>query len=293
MESCIDEYLQYVYNNRKNSNNTASSYRYDLIRLYEFLSNHNVDSWNRVTITDLNSYVLFLEKNNHAAATVSRNVSSIRSFFAWMFRTKHIENDVSFNLKAPKIVRKAPEILTVEEMRKLLDAPDVSTDKGVRDKAMLELLYATGMKVNELVNLRMDDINLTIKAVVLRSDSKERIVPFGEPAKTAVSAYISDVRSKIGSEDNDFLFVNMNGNPMSRQGFWKITKGYGESTGLGNRLTPNTFRHTYAAHMTAGGADLKTLQEFLGHAGILSTQIYSLFAENGSRSVFELAHPRK
>ncbi len=293
MESCVEEYLQYIQSNRKNSGNTASAYKSDLIKLCDFLKKHNITEWDKVTFTDLNSYVLSLEKDNHAASTISRNVSSIRSFFSWMFRARLISNEPSYNLKPPKIVRKSPEILTVEEMKMLLDTPDTDTDKGLRDKAMLELLYATGMKVNELISLRMEEINLQLKFVMLRGEEKERMVPFGEPAKTAISNYLTSVRDKIAKPDNELLFINMNGNSMTRQGFWKIIKGYGGITGLGDRLTPHTFRHTYAAHMAAKGADLKALQEILGHADISTTQIYSSFIHGGNRSVFELAYNEK
>lgn len=293
MESCVEDYLQYIKSARKNSGNTVSAYRSDLTKLCGFLKKYNICSWDRVTLTDLNSYILSLERDNHAPSTVSRNVSSIRSFFTWMFRMKVINDDPSVNLKQPKTVRKSPQILTVEEMTRLLDAPDSGTDKGIRDKAILELMYATGMRVNELINLRMEDVNLSLKIITLKGNERERIIPFGEPARKALSEYLNGVRDKLIHNANGILFTNMNGDAISRQGFWKIIKGYGEQTGLGDVLTPQIFRHTYAAHMAANGADLKSLQEVLGHADISTTQIYSSFVHSVGSSVFELAHPRK
>ncbi len=237
--------------------------------------------------------MLSLEKNGAATATVSRNVSVIKSFFAYLLRNKSIENEPSINLKAPKIVKRVPDILTIDEMDRLLAMPDTDSPKGLRDKAMLELLYATGLKVSELVNLRVDDINLETRTLRCCDGDKERHVPFGHTAQNAVRCYITAGRAKLAEDKNEYLFVNCDGNQMSRQGFWKIIKKYGELAGFGERLTPHIFRHSFAAHMIENGADLKSIQEMLGHSDISTTQIYSSFADNGISAVYEMAHPRK
>lgn len=294
MDSYVERYILYLQSVKKTSDNTVAAYKRDLNKLMHFLAERNIDGFSMVTFTDLNSYILYLEKEGSASSTVSRNVSAIKSFFTYLFRMKIIENDPSLNLKAPKIVKKVPEILTVEEMDRLLSTPDNSV-KGIRDKAMLELLYATGLKVSEIISIKLDEINISLRYIRLMDVDKERIVPFGNHAKEAVELYLNNARSELkGDKDSGgYLFLNYAGEPMSRQGFWKIIKHYGELAGFGERLTPHIFRHSFAAHMVENGADLKSLQEMLGHADISTTQIYSSFVHSGISSVYDKAHPRK
>ncbi len=294
MDGYVEQYILYLQMVKKTSDNTVSAYKRDLNKLMQFFSERAVDDFGKVTFTDLNSYILALEKDGCASSTVSRNVSAIKSFFTYLFRMKIIENDPSVNLKAPKIVKKVPEILTVEEMDRLLSLPDDSV-KGIRDKAMLELLYAAGLKVSELISIKLGDINISIKYIRLSDEDRERIVPFNNSAKNALENYINNSRNRLLSDrdSQDVLFLNYTGEPMSRQGFWKIIKQYGEAAGLGEKLTPHIFRHSFAAHMVENGADLKSLQEMLGHSDISSTQIYSSFVHSGISAVYEKAHPRK
>ena len=293
MDSFVEQYILYLQSVRKTSVNTVSAYRRDLNKLMQFLKEQGIEEFNKVTFTDLNSYILALEKEGSASSTVSRNVSAIKSFFTYLFRMKITENDVSVNLKSPKIVKKVPDILTVEEMEFLLSAPDDSV-KGIRDKAMLEILYATGLRVSEIISLKESDINISMRYIRLSDKGKERIVPFGTHAKDAVEHYIDYSRDKLlGDKETEYLFVNYSGEPMSRQGFWKIIKHYGEVSGFGERLTPHIFRHSFAAHMVENGADLKSIQEMLGHSDISTTQIYSSFVHTGINSVYDKAHPRK
>lgn len=296
MDSYVEMYIQYLQIVKKTSGNTVVSYRRDLDKLLTFLKNHGIDNLKRVTFTDLNSYILFLEKEGCATSTVSRTVSAIKSFFTYLFRERLIENDPAVNLKAPKIVRKVPDILTIEEMDRLLSIPDDS-DKGVRDKAMLELLYATGLKVSEIIAIKLDDINIPLRYIrfVDKDKVKERIVPFGEPAQRALNIYLNMAGELIMSEKNTekYLFLNYAGEPMSRQGFWKIIKQYGEKAGFGDKITPHIFRHSFAAHMVGNGADLKSIQEMLGHADISTTQVYSSFVHTGISYVYDKSHPRR
>lgn len=294
MEGYVEQYILYLQMVKKTSDNTVAAYKRDLNKLMQFFSEHAVDDFGKVTFTDLNSYILTLEKEGCASSTVSRNVSTIKSFFTYLFRMKIIENDPSVNLKAPKIVKKVPDILSVEEMDRLLSIPDDSV-KGIRDRAMLELLYATGLKVSELISVKLGDINTSMRYIRLVDGDKERIVPFNISAKNAVEEYINSSRGKLLSDrdSQDVLFLNYTGEAMSRQGFWKIIKQYGELAGLGEKLTPHIFRHSFAAHMVENGADLKSLQEMLGHSDISSTQIYSSFSHSGISAVYEKAHPRR
>ncbi len=294
MESFVELYIQYLQNVKKMSANTVVSYKRDLNKLIKFLKEHMINDWNMITFIDINSYILYLEKENCATATVSRTVSTIKSFFTYLFREKIIENDPSVNLKAPKIVKQIPEILTIEEMDKLLNMPDDS-DKGIRDKAMLELLYATGLKVSEIISIKLEDINISLRYIRFTDNKKERIVPFGIPAQKALNMYMNIAGEELMSEKNSekYLFLNYAGEPMSRQGFWKIIKKYGEKAGFGDKITPHIFRHSFAAHMVKNGADLKSIQEMLGHSDISTTQVYASFVNTGISSVYDKAHPRK
>ena len=293
MNLVIEKYLTYL-STQKGSKNTVTAYGIDLSRLFAYLETKGIYDPEGVTFTDLNSYILSLEKNNASMATVSRNVSSIRSFFMWLFTERMIKSNPASNLKAPKIVRKKPEILTKEEMLMLLDAPDRTSAKGLRDAAILELLYATGIRVSELVNLRCADVNPATRFLKIKDDRHERMIPFGVPAQKALHDYLSDGRDKlIKNADEDILFVNAKGEQMTRQGVWKIIKTYGKNVGITTELTPHIIRHTFAAHMVMNGADLKTLQEILGHEDITATQIYTGFADNRLDYVYEKAHPRR
>ncbi len=292
MESFIEQYMMYLQEVKKTSKNTIAAYKRDLEKSRCFLMEHGIDDFDKVTFTDLNSYILSLEREGCASSTVSRNVSTLKSFFGYLFRMKMINNEPSMNLKAPKIEKKIPDILTIEEMDRLLSLPDDSF-KGIRDKAMLELLYATGLKVTEIVSLHIEDVNLSMRYVRLFDGERERYVPFGETAKKALDRYLTDARDHFIKTPVDWLFVNYTGEQMSRQGFWKTIKNYGEMGGFEGRLTPHTFRHSFAAHMVENGADLKSLQEMLGHADISTTQIYSSFVDSKISSVYTKSHPRK
>ena len=296
MDSYVELFIQYLRMVKKTSDNTVAAYKRDLNKLVVFLNEHMINELNKITFTDLNSYILFLEKEGCASSTVSRTVSAIKSFFTFLFHERMVENDPSVNLKAPRIIKKVPDILTVEEMDRLLNMPDDS-DKGIRDKAMLELLYATGLKVSEIISIKVDDINIPLRYIRFmdKDKTKERIVPFGTPAQRALNIYLNMASEYIMSKKNTekYLFLNYAGEPMSRQGFWKIIKQYGEKAGFGDRITPHIFRHSFAAHMVCNGADLKSIQEMLGHSDISTTQVYSSFVHTGISTVYDKAHPRK
>lgn len=202
-------------------------------------------------------------------------------------------SDPSKVLQPPKVERKMPEILSIAEVDLLLRQPKTDTPKGIRDKAMLEMLYATGIRVSELIHLKIQDVNLMMGYITCR-DEQERIVPFGGPAKKALEQYLGGARTALmhGRED-DVLFVNCSGGPMSRQGFWKILKCYAKSAGITADITPHTLRHSFATHLLQNGADLKSVQEMMGHADISTTQMYLHLGVNKIRDVYQKAHPRK
>lgn len=294
MDKLLEQYILYLQDVKKTSANTVTAYKRDLNKLIQFLSERGFADVSKISFTDLNSYILLLEKEGAATSSISRNVSTIKSFFLFLLRNRYIDNDPAQNLKAPKILKKAPSILTVEEIEVLLSLPDDSP-KGLRDKAMLELLYATGLKVSELLELKLNQVNVALQYMRIHDKDRERIIPFGEYAKQAVENYLENARPILvsGIEEVEYLFLNYSGQPMTRQGFWRIIKNYGEQAGFDVGLTPHVFRHSFAAHMVENGADLKSLQELLGHSDISTTQVYSSFAHNGVNAVYQKAHPRK
>ena len=228
-----------------------------------------------------------------ASSSISRNISSMHAFFQYGFRKGLLKEDPSEDLKAPKIEKKVPSILSVEEVSRLLAQPSGSTPKELRDKAMLELLYATGIRVSELVNLKVDDINLKQGYIICTEGSRKRMIPFGNAARGALCRYLEYGRAELASPESRMLFTNCSGDGMSRQGFWKLIKHYGSMAGLTTELTPHTLRHSFAAHLVENGADLHSVQQMLGHSDITTTQVYAHLKENRIRSVYEMTHPRR
>ncbi len=293
MEKRIDEFISYLHNVKKISQNTELSYKRDLNKLNKFLAERNICDAGKVTRKDLEDYVLYLEKNQFAAATISRNIAAIKAFYHFMHKEEMVSEDISESLKAPKIEKKIPEILSMDEVIRLLEQPGGDSPKEIRDKAMLELLYATGIRVTELITLKTSDVNLQMGFLVCKESSKERIIPFGKEAKNALIRYLDGVRdSMVEDKASEILFANCSGKPMSRQGFWKLIKYYAQKAGIEEDITPHTLRHSFAAHLVENGADLRSVQEMLGHSDISTTQVYANMNHNRIRDVYAKAHPR-
>ena len=293
MESEINNFISYLHNIKKTSNNTELSYKRDLGKLCQYLVENGISDVNGITTEVLSSYIVYLGENHFAAATISRNVASIKAFFHYLYKEGIVEKDVSDGLKAPKIEKKMPEILTTEEVIWLLEQPKGDTPKEIRDKAMLELLYATGIRVTELITLKVSDVNMQMGFIICRDGSKERVIPFGAAAKRAMIQYLEKARNVMLLDlHSDILFVNCSGQPMSRQGFWKLIKYYAKKAGIVTDITPHTLRHSFAAHLVENGADLRSVQEMLGHSDISTTQVYAAMTHNRIREVYAKAHPR-
>ncbi len=293
MEEKLEEFIVYLNDVKKTSRNTELSYKRDLTKLENYLYSQGVRELNKITVTTLQAYVLQMERGGFAAATVSRNIASIKAFFHFLFRKGYIREDIAEDLKAPKIEKKLPEILTTDEVNRLLDQPRGNTPKDLRDRAMLELLYATGIRVSELISLKVSDVNFQVGYIVCRDARKERVVPFGTPAKRALSEYVKNARSlMLADQNSDVLFTNCSGQPMSRQGFWKLVKYYARKAGITADITPHTLRHSFAAHLVENGADLRSVQEMLGHSDISTTQIYANMSQNKLREVYAKNFPR-
>ncbi|HJB33560.1 MAG TPA: site-specific tyrosine recombinase XerD [Candidatus Blautia merdipullorum] len=294
MKCEIQEFIDYLHNTRGTSKNTEVSYERDLKKLEQYLTEEGIETGEQVTSTVLNSYVLYMERRNFAASSISRSIASIRAFFQFLCQKDGWKENPAEKLKAPKIEKKLPDILTVEEVDLLLRQPKGNTAKGIRDKAMLELLYATGIRVSELIGLKVNDINLKLGYLNCSSGGRERVIPFGTTAKQAVENYMAKSRAQLlGEGKSDFLFLNCSGKSMSRQGFWKVLKGYAASAGIHQDITPHTLRHSFAAHLVQNGADLKSVQEMMGHSDISTTQIYMNMNIHKIRDVYMKAHPRK
>lgn len=293
MEGNIQAFVCYLGAEKNASYNTQISYERDLKKLKSYLQLQGIENIREVSETSLNSYVLFLEKEGKAASTISRSIASLKGFFEYCQKHGTIERDPAERLKPPKVEKKFPQVLTIEEMQKLMDGPDLSTSKGKRDRAMLELLYATGIRVSELISLKMPEVNLSMEYVICHEKAKDRIIPFGKQAKEALENYLDGARaSMIGDQESEYLFVNCSGNVMSRQGFWKLIKHYAEKAGIEKEITPHTFRHSFAAHLLQNGADVQSVQKMMGHADVSTTQMYLEMQAGNVREVYRQFHPR-
>lgn len=293
MEKEIGAFITYLHNVKNTSGNTEMSYRRDLEKVSHFMESRGIHETKDVKAQDLADYVKFLEDSKFAAATVSRNIASLKAFYHYLVQEGLVEEDISDKLKAPKIEKKAPEIMTPDEVVRLLEQPSGDSPKEIRDKAMLELLYATGIRVTELITLRLSDVNMQMSFILCRDRNKERIIPFGAAAKNALARYLDGTREEmLENKKSEVLFANCSGQPMSRQGFWKLIKHYAKKADIQADITPHTLRHSFAAHLVENGADLRSVQEMLGHSDISTTQIYANLNHNHIREVYAKAHPR-
>ena len=293
MEQIMSDFITYLTKERKASKSTVSSYCRDLDRMFQFLGKKGIERSTDITEINLNSYILYLEKEGFSVSTVCRNVASMKAYFHYLFGKRLIEQDPTSAIKAPHMEKKTPGILSQQQVGYLLEQPSAQSIKGIRDKAMLELLYATGMRVSELLSVQMVDINFNLDYIVCRDEEHLRVIPLGRKAKEAIQRYLGEAREALlkGKKSN-YMFVNCQGNPMSRQGFWKNLKEYAEKAGMKEDITPHTFRHCFAAHLVENGADLRDVQEMLGHSDISTTQIYMDMAVGKVRKSYQKAHPR-
>lgn len=276
MEREIESFISYLHNIKKTSPNTEMSYRRDLTKMRIYLEiTAGSPAVYEVTEENLKKYIAYMERKKFKASTISRAIASIKAFYHYLLKEGLVQEDISECLKAPKVERKAPDILTVEEMENLLAVPSGDSDKEIRDNAMLELLYATGIRVSELVSLRLSDVNMHMGYLICREGDRERMIPFGNEVREALQRYLNKARDHmVTNEARDILFVNCSGTSMSRQGFWKLVKSYAKKAGITKDITPHTLRHTFAAHMVESGTDLKSVQEMLGHSDISTTHMY-------------------
>ena len=288
MEKIMTEYLNYLKNTKKSSNNTIQAYRRDLNFFFEYLNKNNMD-YLKVSYDDVQKYMEELNGEGRKAASVSRRLATLRSFYGFLLKKKLIKAIPTNKINMPKIEKKAPMVLTSDEVEILLSQPKSNDLKGIRDKAMLEFAYATGMKVSEIINLDLKDVNLVDSYVVCNEGYSKRVVPLGRISKEALVEYLDNSRPYLlKTEDEKPLFVNIMGNRLTRQGFWKIIKQYQEQAHIDKEITPHVLRHSFATHLLQNGADMRALQTMLGHTDIASTQVYMKLIDDQ----YKENHPR-
>ena len=289
----IVRYGDYLSGEKHASQNTISSYLRDVNQFADYLRNYEDASLRDATGEMVQSYMNWMMGRGKSAASVTRFLASVKSFYQFLVSQGDMTSNPAKGIAATKVERKYPEILTSKEVELFLEQPQCVDAKGFRDHAMLELLYATGIRVSELISLDLDDLNLAAGFIRCASRGKERIIPLYHTAVKALTDYVKNIRPQLIADSGETaLFVNMNGERMSRQGFWKIIKHYQEKAGIEKDITPHTLRHSFAVHLLENGADLRSIQEMLGHADISSTQIYTHVVKRQLKDVYQKAHPR-
>lgn len=293
MEESIELFISFLTDIKHVSENTAISYKRDLLKMSSYFGKLGIQTPDKVNSTNINTYILWLEKNGCATSTLSRYIASMKSYFHYMLQIGKVNTEPTLMVKGPQVSRKEPIVLTIEEVDRLLEQPAVDNNKGIRDKALLELMYATGIRASEIVDLKMEDVNLELGYIVCHDKNKERIVPFGIPAKNAINNYVLNVRESILKDDTEYVFVNCSGKHMSRQGLWKILKYYGAKAGIDEKkITPHVLRHSFALHLVQNGANIFAVQEMMGHSVVATTQIYENMKGSKLRDEYTKNHPR-
>ena len=292
MEKQLNLFFGFLENEKKVSANTLQSYKRDLKQFEKYIEQSGED-YSKVTDEGIKEYIKYMQEIGKKPSTISRGLASIRSFYQYEAKNKNVESDPTEGIQSPKIEKRVPSVLTSKEVALLLEQPQNIDLKGIRDKAMLEFAYATGMRVTEIISLNVADVNLETGYVTCKNGKKERTVPIGNMSLKALKEYISNARKTMIKDENEkALFVNVNGQRLTRQGFWKIIKYYKEQAHIEKEITPHVLRHSFATHLLQNGADLKSIQTMLGHSDILSTQIYMQFQDETLKNIYKKAHPR-
>jgi len=293
MQQVFNKYINYLQAERNVSPYTVRNYTTDLLDFFQFLKGKEIDSLKEVDRYVLRDYLSHLVEKGLVKASIARKLSAIRSFYRYLLREKIIEINPVATTASPKLDRRLPSFLTREEINRLLEAPDLSTPQGQRDRALLELLYASGLRVSELVSLNLEQVNLDTSEIrVWGKGSKERVVLMGKPAARALTSYLNQGRPQLlGKKGSRVLFLNRYGGRLVERGVQRILEKYTAIAGIGRRVHPHMLRHTFATHLLDGGADLRVVQELLGHASLSSTQIYTHVSKSQARKVYLSAHP--
>lgn len=296
MEDELKDFMHFLIVEKALAKNTIVSYERDLKAYLKYIKTvENVQSINDIGRIQIVHFLGHLKEQKKSSRTIARNIASIRAFHQFLLREKVAEQDPSVHIETPQLERTLPKVLNLQEVERLLEVPKLHTHYGLRDKAMLELLYATGIRVSELIGLNLDDAHLTMGFVrCIGKGNKERIIPLGRTAATAIQEYLDKGRPQFSKKNQreESLFVNHHGRRLTRQGFWKILKGLTKEAGIEKELTPHTLRHSFATHLLENGADLRAVQEMLGHSDISTTQIYTHVTKTRLKDVYSQFHPR-
>jgi integrase/recombinase XerD len=294
MDHLLDQFLHYILVEKGLSKNTIDAYSHGLNRFLDYLRRKGIQEMPGVSKLDIRAFLLSLKRQGLSTKSVVRNLAAIRSFFRFLIQEGILNANPIEELESPKIERKLPEILTLKEVEQLLEQPNSQTPIGIRDRTMLEVLYATGMRVSELTKLPVQQVNLEGGYVlVFGKGSKERIIPLGSEAMKWIALYLNSARERLAKgKESPSLFINRSGRGMSRQQFWKNIKAYGRRAGIRKRITPHLLRHSFASHLLEGGADLRSVQLMLGHADISTTQIYTHVTGERLKKIHQRYHPR-
>ncbi|WP_047979989.1 site-specific tyrosine recombinase XerD [Ornithinibacillus contaminans] len=295
LNDAYNDYFHYLQVERGLSDNTLLSYKRDLKAYMDYVNyNRQYATWNETTRTDIITFLYALKDSGKSAATIARTISAIRQFHQFLVREELVKHDAALHIETPKKERKLPDVLSIAEVDKLLQI-DGNSALAIRNKAMLELIYATGLRVSELISLKLNDLHLTMGFVrCYGKGSKERIVPLGDVAQQALEQYLQSARQNLLKKNREehVLFLNQHGRPMTRQGFWKILKTLAREANITKDITPHTLRHSFATHLLENGADLRAVQEMLGHADISTTQIYTHVTKTRLKDMYKSFHPR-
>lgn len=293
MNDIVMNYAIFLEKEKQLSKNTLESYKRDIKQYIAYLESKGTVDLAETNKTTIITYLIHLQNIGKAVSTISRSIASIRCFYQFLVHNKIVSQDPTFKLSTPKSKRKLPSILTLNEVVLLLSQPEDQTPKGIRDKAMLELLYATGIRVSELISLKTTDVNLELGYITCLTNTKERVIPIGTIALRAIINYQNTARDAfIKKAKEPYLFLNCQGSKLTRQGFWKIVKTYTKDLDISTTITPHTLRHSFATHLIQNGADLKSVQEMLGHSDISTTQIYTHLSQSKIKDVYNKTHPR-
>lgn len=294
MKRLIEEFLNYLSVERGLAGNTISSYRRDLSKYLDYLENNNITSLSQTTRNNITGFILSLKDRGLNSSSIARALVAVKMLYRFLASENYLKDDIASVFNLPKLWRRLPEVLSIEEVDSLLHGPDLRTWMGIRDRAALELIYATGIRVSEIANLRLDDLNLEIGFVrCTGKGQKERIIPLGTQAIRSLIKYINKVRPRLLKQrEQPYLFLSRLGKRMSRQTFWKIIKTYAKRCGIKKEITPHTLRHSFATHLLERGADLRALQEMLGHSDISTTQIYTHINKERLKQIHRKFHPR-
>lgn len=295
LNDALEDFFHFLQIEKGLSENTLTSYRLDLTHYIKYIRKVvQASSWDDVTRNDIVNFLYSLKDDGKSTATISRHISSIRSFHQFLVREQIAKHDPALLIELPKKERKLPDVLSQDEVTLLLNTINGDTPLKIRNEAMFELAYATGLRVSELITLKVTDLHLTMGFVqCIGKGSRERIVPIGDAAKNALERYLNHARGKLVKQSNEqALFVNHHGKPLSRQGFWKILKSAVKDAGITKRITPHTLRHSFATHLLENGADLRIVQELLGHSDISTTQIYTHVTKTRLKDMYDAYHPR-